>query len=541
MNHTSLTRARWVGLFTATTLALTACASSSDDTSGDKAAPDGSTSNVDYTTRVMNVDAPNGEPVDGGTLRVAEYSEARVLDPTISYPTGSTGGNVLASVYDTLLRYDATTNAFVPQLAEAFESDDNTVWTLRLRKGVKFTDGSPLDAAAVVASMERYINSYGLNAPMVKGNLTSIEASDDLTVTITLATPWATFPNVLTNGLGMILAPAAYADPENFKPIGAGPFVFESYAPSEKTVVVANDDYFDGRPHLDKIEFTLPGADSAAYDGFKGDAFDVAYLRNIKLVDEAIKDGVSGMVNHAGGATNLWLNTDEGRPTADKRVRQAIALAFDPELYLQRTSGGAGKPTKLLLGDDSLWSPGVESPATDPAAAKKLVDEAKADGFDGKVTIIARSEQASQAGAVAVQAMLGAVGIEVEIDLVQNVADQTQKIYVDRAFDIATAAMSIHDEDPYGRLAGNLGTGSSTNAAGYASPEMDALLAELQSKATPAEAKDVLTRIEALFAEDVPTVITNSGAMLNVWQKNVHGIQPSGETIVLFDDAWIAS
>src|SRR3546814_14843456 len=79
----------------------------------------------------------------------------------------------------------------------------------------------------------------------------------------------------------MIMAPAAYAnpDPAAFKPIGAGPFKFESYAPAEKTVVVANEDYFDGRPNLDKIEFVLLGADATAYDSFKSGEIDVAYLR----------------------------------------------------------------------------------------------------------------------------------------------------------------------------------------------------------------------------------------------------------------------
>src|SRR3546814_2919764 len=101
---------------------------------------------------------------------------------------------------------------------------------------------------------------------------------------------------MFTTGPGMIMAPAAYAnpDPAAFKPIGAGPFKFESYAPAEKTVVVANEDYFDGRPNLDKIEFVLLGADATAYDSFKSGGIDVAYLRRTEVVDEAITDGVPG-------------------------------------------------------------------------------------------------------------------------------------------------------------------------------------------------------------------------------------------------------
>ncbi|WP_067438042.1 ABC transporter substrate-binding protein [Nocardioides jensenii] len=528
---------RWTGLLAATLLVTAGCA----DTSKDQGA-DGTASDIDYSTRVMNLEQPSGDPVQGGTLRVSEYSEARSFDPTTQYPTGSTGGNILAALYDTLIRYDAESQTFVPQLADSLTSDDNTGWTLTLRQGVTFSDGTPLDADAVVASMKRYMNSYGLNAVLLKKEVASIDPVDDLTVTITLRNPWGTFPDTLTNGFGMILAPAAYADPDpaKFKPIGAGPFTFESYAPAEKTVVVANKDYFDGRPNLDKIEFVVLGSDATAYDSFKSDGVDVAFVRGTEVVDDVITDKVAGIVSHAGLANNLWINTREGRPGEDPRVRKAIALAFDPEIYLQRTANGAGNPSKLLLGPDSVWSPGVDPMPTDPDAAKKLVEEAKADGFDGKVSVIARTEQTSQAGAVAIQAMLEAVGFEVTLDLVQNIADQTQKIQIDQDFDIATSSTALHDQNIFGRLSSALGKGSPSNVTGYDSPEMESLLKELQAKETPTEAKEVLTKIEALWAEDSPGVAVNSGAMVNIWQDDVHGIQGNGEASLLFDDAWIA-
>src|SRR3546814_841902 len=192
---------------------------------------------------MMNVSEPKGEPVKGGTLRFAEYSEARGFNPTQTYPTGSTGGNILAALYDTLVRYNGEKNAYEPQLAESLESSDDVTWTIKLRDGVKFTDGTPLDAEAVVGSLNYYVNSYGLNATLLKQEIKSIKATDDLTVTITLNHAWPTFANMFTTGPGMIMAPAAYAnpDPAAFKPIGGGPPKFESYAPAEKTVVVANE------------------------------------------------------------------------------------------------------------------------------------------------------------------------------------------------------------------------------------------------------------------------------------------------------------
>lgn len=530
------TRARWAVLLSAGALVVTGCANTSaGDGDSLDAAP-----KVDYSTRLINVGEASGEPVQGGTLRVAEYSEARTLNPTQTYPTGSTGGNIMAAVYDTLVRYNPEADEFEGQLAESLESDDLTTWTLKLREGAKFHDGTAVDAAAVIGSLQYYTASYGMNALLLKQEITSLTAVDPLTVKIELSHPWAKFPNMLASGAGMVLAPAAYENPAEFKPIGAGPFRFTSYAPAEKTVVTANPDYWDGRPALDAIEFVLLGTDSTAYETLESGGVDVAYVRGAEVVDDVITSDTPAMVNRVSMANNFWINNRAGFPGEDKRVRQAIALAIDPAIYLQRTAKGSGDPTKLLLSDDSRWAPGVEPMPTDTAAAKKLLEEAKADGYDGKISFLARTDQASQSGALAVQAMLEAVGFDVKLDLVQNVADQVQKIYVDHKFDIAVVATSIPEEDVFTRLVSSMGSTSPSNVSGYASPEMDALALQLQAVADPAEGKEILAKVEALWAEDAPGIGISSGSLVNAWNDNVHGLEPSAETLLLFGDAWLA-
>ncbi|WP_161962486.1 ABC transporter substrate-binding protein [Nocardioides speluncae] len=530
------TRARWAVLISAGALIVTGCA----DTSADDGDKKDDAAKVDYSTRLINVKEASGQPAQGGTLRVAEYSEARTLNPTQTFPTGATGGNIMAAVYDTLVRYNHETDEFEGQLAESLESDDLSTWTLKLREGVKFHDGTALDAEAVIGSLQYYTASYGMNATLLKQEITSLTAVDAQTVKIELAHPWAKFPNMLASGAGMVLAPAAYKNPATFKPIGAGPFTFTSYAPAEKTVVTANPEYWDGRPALDAIEFVLLGTDSTAYETLQSGGVDVAFLRGSEVVDDVIKSDTPAMVNRQSMTINFSINNRAGFPGEDKRVRQAIALAIDPAIYLQRTANGAGDPTKLLISEDSPWAPGAEPMPTDTAAAKKLLEEAKADGYDGKISFLARTDQASQSGALAVQAMLEAVGFEVKLDLVQNVADQVQKIYIDHTFDIAAVAMSIPDEDVFTRLVSSLGSTSPTNTSGYASPEMDQLALQLQAVDDPAEAREVLTKVEALWAEDAPEVGISSGGMANAWNDDVHGLEPSAESMVLFGDAWIA-
>nr|WP_262402038.1 ABC transporter substrate-binding protein [Actinomadura sp. CNU-125] len=196
---------------------------------------------------------PGGTPVDGGTLTVAAYAEAGLLDPAETIVAGTTGGIEMAAVYDVLMRWDPESGEVVPQLAESLESaDDGTTWTLKLRDGVKFSDGTELDAAAVKWSLDRYVRKGADEAALWKENVRAVKTPDDRTVVFELAHSWPSFSFMLTSGPGMIVAKSSDKG-EKFEPVGAGPFTFERYAPDEEMVLKANDRYRDGRPHLDRV------------------------------------------------------------------------------------------------------------------------------------------------------------------------------------------------------------------------------------------------------------------------------------------------
>jgi peptide/nickel transport system substrate-binding protein len=523
----------------ATALLATGCASSNGTEEDKRSSGDLGAEEI-YTDGLVNVEDA-GDPVEGGTLKVVEYSEAATLNPVQTYATGSTGMNVMAAVYDTLMRWDPESKTWEPQLAESLETDDGGItWTLTLREGVRFTDGTSLDAKAVLGSLDYYITNYGFGGNVIQTNVKSIEATDERTVTFTFTSPWATFPQMLSGGPGLIMAPAAYKNPEAFEPIGAGPFVLDSQAPGEKTVVTANEDYFDGRPPLDAIEFVLISTDQAKYESLQAGEVDVAYLRQDDIVVDAVQSGWAGSMNATSGVRIINLNAREGMPTSDVRVRQAINLAIDAGTYLQRTTGSDDLADRSLMADFSTWSTDVAPVETDVEAAKKLLEEAKADGFDGKIRFLGQSDATSKAGAVAIKAMLESVGFEVKLDLVNTIADQVKKIYVDGDFDLALGSTSISDADPYSRLFVALHSTSGANPGRYANPEMDELLTELKGAANPEEGLDTMADIEELWKEDVPYVNMAGGAFFEAWGENVHGIQPTSETAVLFDEAWIS-
>ena len=535
MRNRIATRSRVAAALVATTLLAAGCAGSGGS---DKEGSSGLSKAELYQAGVVGNPKDGGSPKDGGTLTLADYAEARSLDPTKTIPNGASGGNALAAVYDVLMRYDQPTNSFQPWLAKSLTTKDDVTWTLQLRDGVKFSDGTPLDAKAVVASIGYYMKNTGFNTLLLATNIKSMAPQGDSTVVFTLQRPWITFPNMLASGPGMIMAPKAYAGgPDKFQPIGAGPFTLDQYKPGEELTLKANPSYWNGKPHLDELRFVWLGSDDDRLKSLADGTVDVANIRAAQTLEKARKDGYAGIMAPSGLGSLYWLNNRQGRPTSDVRVRQAINYAIDPKVISQRVNNGAGLPTRNIFSPSAPYYSDVKTADYDPEKAKKLLAEAKADGYDGTVTFIGQSDQASQTQAVTVQAMLEAVGFKVKTDLLRNIADQIQRIYVTHDYDIAVAAMSVPDEDPYSRLATGLESKSPQNPSGYANPEMDALLAKLQG-ASGDDATAILKQIDELWQQTIPGVVMSSGAFFMPWNKDVHGVDSSSETLLLLGGAW---
>lgn len=525
----------------ASTLFVSGCADSGDDNdnSGGSSSGGGKLTTEEIYTLGVHGDDNAGEPKKGGTLRVGEYAEARSLDPTVTIPSGAVGGSAMAAVYDVLLRYDFETKEFVPQLAESFTSEDNTVWTLKLREGVNFSDGTPVNAAAVLGSMGYYMENRGFNIVLLASNIAKMEPKDDLTIEFTLNGPWASFPNQLAAGFGMILAPAAIkGGPEKFKPIGAGPFVFDSYKPGEKLVLKRNDDYFGEKAHLDAIEFSFPASDPARLEALENGDFDQIAIRQAKAVEDARQAGHPGAMIPAGLGMIFAINNREGRPGNDVRIRKAIAMAIDPKIYQERVQEGAGVPSRNIFASSADYYSEIEELETNIEEAKKLVAEAKADGVPTTMTYIGQSDQASNTTAVTVQALLKEIGIDVKIEALNSITDQTNRLYVTHDYDIATSSWSLPVEDPYAGLANNLTSTSPMNALGYANPEMDKLVDALKN-ATGEERTAAAKAINELWQEENPAIAISPGAFFFPWGKNVHGIVPTSENLLLYGNAWI--
>jgi peptide/nickel transport system substrate-binding protein len=405
----------------------------------------------------------------------------------------------------------------------------------------------------------------------------SIDVVDPTTVKFTLTEPWTSFAYALSDEASMIPSPTAYKaacpDPAadvsqcsfNLKPVGAGPFKINAFTPKESITMTRNDTYYGGDVYLDSLKFVNPGdaGGDKTYEGFKAETFDVAFLRAPAAVAKAHEDGVTGYsatqqgggifllnmgvsVNCAGGKPEpVCVGKPDGAtattpPTASATVRQAIAAAIDPNVIDERGNDGKGHPGSEVFQESFRWYPDVPGPVYDPAKAKELVAQAKAEGWDGKVRLLYNNTPTAVAVGQAVQAMLQAAGIDADLDTSKDTTNQIAQVAVAKDFDIAGWGVAIaNDDGAMAALAQNLSSTSPSNRVGYKNPKVDQALKDLRAAATDDEKKEQFGIIATEVARDVPGYVWSKVEEFIIWQPDVHGIVFNHSTSMFFDKAWI--
>lgn len=300
---------------TITALALSACGTSEADP----------TAAADQDALAMPADdARCTEDKAGGTITMGTY----VMLPSFSPGQGQVGvrgGAESAAVYDRLVRWDAGTETFEPKLAESLESsEDHTVWTLRLREGVTFSNGDPLTAQDVAFTMGLHTNPATRSTAMT--DVQQIEQTrvvDPLTVEFTLAEPWSTFPVLLAGSAGEVIPEKAYteAGPEKWarEPVGAGAFTLASYTPNQELVLKPNPDYYGG-PVCPTLRFIqIPGSQSTL-EAFQNNEVEVAFLRGAKFADMARGAGAQGYEEITSAGRLIYMNNGAGGTTGSSPI-----------------------------------------------------------------------------------------------------------------------------------------------------------------------------------------------------------------------------
>ncbi|WP_215908777.1 ABC transporter substrate-binding protein [Phreatobacter stygius] len=364
----------------------------------------------------------------GGTLNMGLLVEPPGLDPFHQAADARIRLTVL--IYQGLF-YESPDGQAMPLLAEGFDlSADRLVYTVRLRKGVKFHTGQAMTAKDVAYSYN-YIRDPKNGSPGAGdfGMVQSVEAVDDATVKITISAPNAALPMTLGNKYGGVV-PAGYFDAADAKTklnqasVGTGPFKLAEFKPNSNATLVRNPDYWEpGVPYLDRINFVFVPNGASLLVGLRNKRVDIATLTRPQDVRQV--EGVAGLVVERSPSFNqkaIDLGA-ELKPLDDERVRRAIALAVDKDEIMRASIGGLGKVIgTMVAGMQDSWGVPLDklpNQKLDIEAARKLLAEAgHANGFDLTLTSIIGYDW-MDAAAVTLREQLGKVGIRLTIQRVE--------------------------------------------------------------------------------------------------------------------------
>lgn len=490
------------------TLALLFAACGGDD---DTSAADASNENVGQD------EAPSG-----GTLTMAISADPSSLDPQVG-PSG-TDHVVLYPMFDTLISFEPDELTPTPGLAESWSYDDDTTLRLTLREGVTFHDGTPLDAAAVKASLERF-QQIGAHADLA--SVASIEA-DGRDVILNLSEPNSSLLLVLADRAGMIVAPSASEDPDGFAntPVGTGPFQFVEYSSGAEVVLERYPDYWGEGITLDRIEMRIiPDRKAAASALTSGqidfaDGLDTTDYEQLKASDNLEVVTSVGM-----WFDMMYLNLGSA-PFDDPKVRQAINYAIDRDELVMGAANGLGQPAWMPVpaahwAHDEASATGWEH---DPDKARSLLKEAGyGDGMSFKV--VTQSSATEVRRNEIIQSQLAEVGIDMEIvpmDLNQGV----QQYFEAQAFQAAQYAWSGRPDpgQTYYRL---FAKESYQNPAKVELPGVEALLKQAVATDDLKERAEIYAQINEIVIEEAPYVPLYFPERVTAYSDSVSGFEPN--------------
>ena len=317
-----------------------------------------------------------------GTVTYGQSTAVLTLDSASGAFTGYPAGYEAAlCIYDRLLDFDADMK-IVPQLATSYEmSPDLLSMTLKLRAGVVFHDGTPCDAAAVKFNIERMMDKKRntTNRPLWDP-LTAVESPDPATIVLRTSAPFAALPNSLAHGSGAILSPANIAKLGEAgvaqNPVGAGPYMLESFKPGQELVLKAFDKYWGGKKGADRLAFrSIPEA-ATRISALRTGAVDVIDAVPVQLVQSLAQDPGVQILRKAGLRPFGIAFNFVKESLQDVRVRQALNLAVPVEAIAQRVFFGFAKAPDSPLAFDTVGHKTVGKATFDQAKAKSLLAEA---------------------------------------------------------------------------------------------------------------------------------------------------------------------
>ncbi|MBD1269204.1 ABC transporter substrate-binding protein [Aeromicrobium tamlense] len=459
---------------------------------------------------------------DGGTLRVATQADISSMDPI----RGNSGGDhqMLYPLYDTLVSFDEDLQP-QPGLAESWEYETPTALVLKLREGVTFHDGAPLDAEAVKYNLERAA-AEGSNIAADVESIESVEVVDDLTVKLNLTQPNSALVMTLADRAGMMVSPqaaeAAGGDLST-NPVGAGGWKFVDWKRGTSMTYEKFDDYWDEDvERVDKVVIRVMPEPKTRATSLRSGQQDIAW--DIVPADaESIQDD-DKLTLHEQPRMWTWMiyTNRASEELGDPRVRRALSLAMDRDQLLKSAYFGLGTKPRGFL-PDGYWAEPSEKAQLDYDVdeAKKLIAEAGAEGLSFDMLLYADSTS-TRVGEILKQQWSE---IGVTANLVPREVNQANSDYFNDVKTPAFFAAWTGRPDPALTYRLMFTKEAYFNTSKQSTPGIEEALAEDAVATTQEDRKKALDKASEAVVEDMPIIPIVFQHSLTGLGENVEGFE----------------
>ncbi|MFH1137304.1 MAG: ABC transporter substrate-binding protein [Pseudomonadota bacterium] len=428
-----------------------------------------------------------------------------------------------------------------PALAESWSvSADHKVWTFKIRPNVRFHDGTALTAGVMRDCLKRLRDQGALlkNVP-----LESIDAPDDLTLTIATTTPFAPLPAYLSKGEAAALAPSSFNQAgEVVKPVGTGFFKLESWRVKEEIVASANRDHWSGTaPRVDRVVCRFVPEAMTRSALVRTGELDIAQILPPDLAKSMVADPSFKLQSLPIARCRIIDFNLAREPFSDIRARRAVNRAINRQDLIEFVLDGFGEPAKSLFPSVIFWS-NSQAPAYeyDPEKAKGLLAEAgwkdeNGDGVrekDGRPLVVKFITYSNRAElpplAEVIQNQLSQVGVKAELVVLQ--VDAANEMRNKGDFDLSLVGRGLlftpdPDEifmtDYFSENTFKDGWG----AYHYRNEEVDRLILAGRAEFDAGKRKEIYDRVQELLLEDSPTTNLNYYVNVDVLNTKVKGYQ----------------
>jgi peptide/nickel transport system substrate-binding protein len=488
--------------------------------------------------------AAGGAAKNGGTLTVALLEEPDQLDPSTAQTL--VGREVFSTFCEKLYDVDSKLQ-LVPQLAAGLPqiSSDGLTATIKIRQGVKFNDGTPLDADAVKTTLDRDLTLPTSARKSEISAIKDVRVTDPSTVQIDLKQPFAPLAAALADRAGMIMSPAQLQKlGTNFAshPVCAGPFMFSERVPNDHITVTRSPYYYDkARVHLEKIVYKFIPDENVRLANVESGAVQIAERLSPTDLDKIQRNPDLSLlqatsIGYQGVDLNVGNANGAGKPPGpvdspfarSAQLRQAFALAIDRDTLNRVVFQGKYVPgcTPITPGTPYFDS-GQTCPKSDPQRAKQLVARS---GLTTPVHVpyIVANDTDDVRQAQVIQSMEQQVGIDLSLqpeEFVTTVNAGTSGHY--QALQIGWSGRIDPDQNIYQEWH----TGGSLNYVGASDPQIDQLLDQARSTVAPSQRKALYSRLTQLLQQQADIVYLYHPVNYLAVSKKLAGVE-------MYDD-WI--